>query len=69
MTDGNILDPDGAAAYLDDWQKRIERKAADTRRAPEGRRPFPPDSHRNAGRAVDGRPSDSERMERQLRAE
>jgi DNA-binding protein YbaB len=30
MTDGNILDPDTAGAYLEDWQRRVERKAAET---------------------------------------
>jgi DNA-binding protein YbaB len=30
MTDGNILDPDAAGAYLEDWQRRVERKAAET---------------------------------------
>ncbi|NMO50987.1 YbaB/EbfC family nucleoid-associated protein [Actinoplanes sp. TBRC 11911] len=31
MTDGNILDPDAAGVYLEDWQRRIEQKAAETR--------------------------------------
>jgi DNA-binding protein YbaB len=30
MTDENILDPDAAGAYLEDWQRRVERKAAET---------------------------------------
>jgi DNA-binding protein YbaB len=30
MTDGNILDPDAAGAYLEDWQRRVQRKAAET---------------------------------------
>jgi DNA-binding protein YbaB len=30
MTHGNILDPDAAGAYLEDWQRRVQRKAAET---------------------------------------
>jgi DNA-binding protein YbaB len=30
MTHGNILDPDAAGAYLEDWQRRAQRKAAET---------------------------------------
>lgn len=30
MTDGNILDPDAAGAYVEDWQRRVQRKAAET---------------------------------------
>lgn len=30
MTDGNLLDPDAAGVYLEDWQRRVETKAAET---------------------------------------